>query len=365
MTLNQEGAQKASKFDLLALNKAIIENPWRNAYWFARMLINSDKYGGIGKDSALLANICVPLRQMLGNKQHNDETKLKLCRGIIRNIIVKRVERAAALKARVSLFCDDLDIKLGTIDDVMVFVLTAESVMIPINNALKTIPNDDREFTEATAKTYLDQLGDKGLATVVNIWDDLGVSGCLTAERVAVVREFALLRSNIAAMPENETSMVLTAFVQEFERRLGQKRKGRAGGSLEDVASFLFNYYGIKATHGPDHFQADIEVDKWVKCKDGWLIGISCKRTVRERWKQVTSADRNVLSKFRIKQIWHLVTYDEDLSDDKLALLGSLDHICYLADSSRRLEYASAHIGLKKYVRPMSCFISDLRTQAG
>lgn len=347
------------------ITSVVLKNPWRNAYWFARMLINGDKYGGVGKDNALLASICLSLRQTLENKQHNDEAKVKLCKGIIRNIVEQRFVRAASVKARVSLFCDDLDAKIDAVNDIAVFILTAESVMIPINNALKTIPSNDREFTEATAKTYLDQLGDKGLATVVNIWDDLGVAGCLTAERVAVVREFTHLRRNISDMPETESSMVLTAFTQEFERRLGQKRKGRAGGSLEDVASFLFNYYGIKAAHEPDHFQADIEVDKWVKCKNGWLIGISCKRTLRERWKQVTSADRSVLSKFKIKQIWHLVTYDEDLSDDKLVLLGGLDHICYLADSSRRLEYATTHIGLKNYVRPMSSFINDIRREIG
>ena len=29
----------------------IIGNPWDNVYWFARMLINFDKYGGVGTDS--------------------------------------------------------------------------------------------------------------------------------------------------------------------------------------------------------------------------------------------------------------------------------------------------------------------------
>lgn len=159
--------------------------------------------------------------------------------------------------------------------------------------------------------------------------------------------------------------MVLTAFIQEFERRLGQKRKGRAGGSLEDVASFLFNYYNIKAETAPEHFQADIEVDKWVRCKDKWLIAISCKRTLRERWKQVSSATSEVLSKFKIKQVWHLVTYDEDLSDDKLALLGGLRHVFYLRDDSRRLAASKNHIGLKDYVRPMSKFIEDLRKEVG
>jgi len=40
------------------IEKETIENPWRNVYWFARMLINGDKYGGVGTDSKLLASSC-------------------------------------------------------------------------------------------------------------------------------------------------------------------------------------------------------------------------------------------------------------------------------------------------------------------
>jgi hypothetical protein len=256
-----------------------------------------------------------------------------------------------------------LDGKIITTTDVAVFILTAESILIPINNALTGIPSNDRVFTVATAKAYLDKLGVKGLATVINIWDDIGVDGSLTAERVAVVREFTNLRREISRMPEIEANLVLTAFAQEFERRLGQKRKGRAGGSLEDVASFIFDYYKIEAAHAPEHFQADIEVDKWLKCKDKWLIGISCKRTLRERWKQVSSADRGILSKFKIRQIWHLITYDEDLSDDKLTLLGNLGHVFYLRDDSRKLEHARSHVGMTSYVRPMSKFVDDIKRE--
>lgn len=66
----------------------------------------------------------------------------------------------------------------------------------------------------------------------------------------------------------------------------------------------------------------DLEVDKWFKCKDGWSIGISCKRTLRERWKQLSQADRGTLSRFKIKELWHLITYDKDLTDDKIVRLG-------------------------------------------
>lgn len=47
---------------------------------------------------------------------------------------------------------------------------------------------------------------------------------------------------------------------------------------MENVVSFLFNYYHFSSTEAPSHFNQDLEVDKWFKCKDGWQIGISFKR---------------------------------------------------------------------------------------
>lgn len=347
--------------ELQAFQKSILQNVWRNVYWFARMLINTDKYGGIGTETRLLVEITSSLPKVIDDEKQTDEIRVSISKNILKTLIEERFIKAHSRIDRARMFIADVSEKLRTVQDVAVLVLTAEKILIPINEALKEIPNNDKEFTEVIAKAYLDELGDAALATVACFWDDAGVEGCLNAERSAVVREFTNLQRSLTEMPEYECNIVLTAFVQEFERRLGQKRKGRAGGSLEDVATFLFDYYSIKAERGPDHFQADIEVDKWVKCKDKWLIGISCKRTLRERWKQVSSATSEVLSKYKIRQIWHLVTYDEDLSDDKLALLGGLRHIFYLRDDSRKLISAQTHIGLKEYVRPMSKFIEDLR----
>ncbi|MFZ5974810.1 MAG: hypothetical protein ACOYU3_05300 [Bacillota bacterium] len=345
--------------------QSLLVNPWANTYWFARMLINGDKYGSIGKESKLLSEISLGLRKIIKDDTLPDETKVKLSKDTIKALLYNRFARSASKTERVHLFFDDVSTKLKNIEDVIVFVLTAESILIPINKALEEIPSNDRVYTEATAKAYLDELGDDALATVIGFWDDAGVEGCLNAERVAVVREFTHLRRDVSFLPEFEANLVLTAFMQEYERRLGQKRKARAGGSLEDVTSFLFDYYHIKAAKAPEHFQADIEVDKWIRCKDKWLIGISCKRTLRERWKQVSSATAEVLGRFKIKQLWHLVTYDEDLSDEKLSHLGGMRHIFYLRDDSRRLAICREHIGLKDYVRPMSSFIDDLKKEIG
>ena len=233
---------------------------------------------------------------------------------------------------------------------------------------MKKIPNDDKKFCREYATKILKSLGRKSAGKILTIWDDLGVKGCLNVEREEVITEFTKLRStleNMKLFPRNiiEDNAILTAFVQEFERRLGQKRKSRAGGSLEDAITFLFNFYNLKAHLEPKHFQADIEVDKWFECNDGKLIGISCKRTLRERWKQVSSADKNILSQYKIREIWHLITYDRDLSDDKIITLGQQNQIFYLNDDSERYINASKNIEMKNYVRPLSNLIDDIEKE--
>lgn len=322
--------------------KEIIEqlkNPWDKVYWFLRMIINNDKYVAFGKESKLLTKITSSLRLVAKDNEHLEVSEiLALQFGVLRGILTNRYAKAKSLQARLERLLVDLEKEIATNTDMEVFILTCESVMIPLNQAIENIPNDDKAFTEVIAKSYLDNQGEKGLATVINLWDDLGVRGCLTAERTEIVRAFNTLRLFLEknrTLPSYDQNIVLTAFAQEFERRAGQKRKQWAGGSLEDVTSFLLNYYGIKPSSGPEHFQADSEVDNWVKAKDGWLIGISCKRTLRERWKQVSSAESIILSRYKIKHIFHVLTYDEDLSDEKLTTLGAHRHVFYLPDSSR------------------------------
>lgn len=338
-----------------------IHNRWENVYWFSRMLINSDKYVPIAKNPQLLLTIASSLRVIAANNSNHDT--LLLQKQTLRNLIEERYQKAVSMQNRMRQLLKDLDDMIQSSQDMDVFIITCEHIIVPLNQAIANIPNDDKEFAINIAKSYLDIQGTNGLASVVALWDDLGVKGCLTAERTEIVKAFATLRillSKTFNLNDYDRDIVLTTFTQEFERRAAQKRKKRAGGSLEDVTNFILTYYNIKQAEAPAHFQADIEVDNWIKTKDNWLIGISCKRTIRERWKQVSSAESQILSKYKIKYIFHIVTYDEDLSDEKLSLLGGHRHIFYLPDSSRRLSYASQHIGLKDYVRPISELVNDL-----
>ena len=352
------------------VSKAVYDSPWRNSYWFARMLLNTDQYGAIGKKGEKMLTLVGEMEAVLEQPQLTDEEKLKVCVDVLyRNIegLARQGTKTAGLYMD---FAGAIETQFQSVADVIVFVTTLRYIVLPANDALARVPSDDLDFCHTTAKNILDSLGKTAVGKVVAVWDNLGVRGCLDVERREVVREFTRLRANLQALSvprsEIEDNIILTAFVQEFERRAAQKRKTRAGGSLEDISTFLFDYYKFKSHEKPDHFQTDIEVDKWFRCKDGWSIGISCKRTLRERWKQVSSADGNALSRYKIKEIWHLITYDRDLSDEKITMLGQQRQVFYLADDSERYLTAKKHKGMKDYVRPLSALIDDIeREQKG
>ena len=345
------------------MNTEHFNSKWHNSYWYARMLISTDKYGGVGKDNKVIKHIATILNLIKLEQSHQKEHEIILLQKTsLSNYLHDRYKKAKKKLHKIERLINDLDKMILDATDMDIFILTCEHIMLPINQAIDNIPSDDKEFAETISRAFLDTQGNKGLATVIKLWDDLGIKGCLTAERVEIVKAFSVIRGVLENQKISilDKDIVLTAFTQEFERRAGQKRKSRAGNSLESVTSFILKYYNIETTDSPDHFQADIEVDKWIRIKDNWLIGISCKRTLRERWKQVSSADYSVLSKYMISNLFHIVTYDEDLSVDKLTLLGGQRHVFYLPDNSERLKYAQNHIGLDKYVRPISELANDI-----
>ena len=354
--------------ELKKVARLITDSPWRNSYWFARMLLNGDKYGAVGtKKERQMIELTVKLEAILAQESLSDREKVGICKRTLTKTLSELYRPIAKNYPLALNLADDINIEFNSADDIIVFILSVKYIVTPMNSAISAVPSNDIEFCRETARNILEEFGEKSVGKVIATWDSLGVKGCLEVERNLVVSEFTKLRNMLKTLStthsELEGNMVMTAFIQEFERRLGQKRKGRAGTSLEDVLTFLFDTYGFKSHPKPDHFQTDIEVDKWFRCKDGWTIAISCKRTLRERWKQVSSADSHALSRYKIKEVWHLITYDKDLSDDKLTMLGQQRQVFYLDESSDRYRSASQHKGMMDYVRPLGDFIADIRKE--
>ena len=348
------------------IHAEIQKSPFKNVYWFSRYLLNTDQFGALGKlkENQMLELVTL-LENLSAQKNFSVEEKFLL----LKNTLLTEIKKMAKSGTKTHLLSlnlvQQLDKDIKTADDAIIFCVAMKYIVAPINRAMILVPSDDKKFCETAAKSILDTFYEEKIDLLIATWDNLGVKGCLDAERALVVEEFMRLIENLSALKiihsTFDDNLILTAFIQEFERRLGQKRKSRGGTSLETVTDFIFDYYGFKSTSKPNHFDQDIEVDKWFKCKDGWIVGISCKRTLRERWKQLSQADRGTLSHFKIRELWHLITFDKDLSDDKIVRLGEQGQIFYLPDTSETYKKCSEHLGMKNYVRPLKNFVDDIR----
>lgn len=340
-------------------------SPWLGVYWFSRMLLNTDQYAGVGKDSPRVQRIGESVEEYLASVNgFEDSVVLKDIHSCIREGLLLGRKEGSKVRDCVTALATEIERQVVSLMDAKVFAFTCQRVIPLANEAVESVPSNDREFTETAGRSILEDQGSKGLKIVINQWDEIGVKACLDSERSHVLKVYRELKNDLAArddLQEVEIDIVLTAFVQELERRLGQKRKGRGGRSLEDVTSLILGHFGFKFSEAPAHFQADIEVDRWIRTKRDFYVGISCKRTLRERWKQVSSADLPSRMRHKIVGFIHVVTHSRDLSDEKLSLLGSHGHIFYLPDEDPTLVRNRTHSLLSKYLRPMSEFINDLK----
>ncbi len=337
-----------------------LKNPFDKTYWFARMLIQSDRYGGIGSKNKVM----IQSAKLISELRSHKNVDVDMAKQAVFNYLIDSRMKGSKAREEAKRLCIDLDPMITDWNDLLILGLTMKHIVVPISLMLNEIPSNDFEIAKPIAKAYLEKFGELGLKDVIEIWDDLGMRGCISVERAQIVEGLGILREVLRKKDiignQEDMDYVITTFVQEFERRVGQKRKGRGGRSLEDVTGLILQHFGITDIElVPEHIRASLEVDKMVECSDGWHIAISCKRTFRERWKQSFTENMDTLDDNKIKGIWHLITYERDLSENKIIEMG--EHRCtiYLPDSSLKLKKPS----VQSYVRPMSSFVSDIRKE--
>ena len=88
---------------------------------------------------------------------------MSLQKQTLRNIIEERYKKTASRDNRVQRMLSELDEEINTLDDMEVFILTCENIMLPLQQAISNIPSDDREFTLNIAKSYLERMSDPAI----------------------------------------------------------------------------------------------------------------------------------------------------------------------------------------------------------
>jgi len=347
-------------------------NSVEKIYWFLRYLVETDK-GAFAKHTDKLNNLSESLGATLtAVRNETDETQIDVLNGVLRDSVLSGFKDGTQQFQKVSSLVRSLQEILTAPNDFKSFVFCLNNILLPSNQALDLVPTQEAtKIAGIYAKNLLDAKGASGLGNILTEWDSITLDICLNRERDICSKLFRDVRANLDGNLDflieekdgepNNQDIVLSSLIQEFERRLGQKRKQRSGQDLEDATTFIFNHFGIPCADGPSHFTASIEVDNWVKDKKGWYIGFSLKRTLRERWKQ-TVVDKDTLTEFKIRYIVHLICNDGDLTDAKIGDMGAKRHLFFVPDSSEILTRVEDDNVLAEYVRPMSTLIDCLKT---
>ena len=348
-------------------------------YWYLRYLIETDK-GAFGKKIDKVSELSNSLGVAItSGKEFCEEEHIRVLNNICRNTILSTSREGTKVYLQLLSLVEGLELLTTCLDDYKALVFCLNELMIPSNQALETVPTAEAgQLAKSYANGVLKEKGTLGLANILREWDSITLDICLNTERDIAAKLFKQVREKIEAelfftqsqetLINNpltkdlplESDILLSALMQEFERRVGQKRKQRAGQDLEDATAFIFEYYGISSADKPDHFTASIEVDNWVKDKKGWYLGFSLKRTLRERWKQ-TVVDKDLLTQHKIRHIIHLICHDGDLTEAKIGEMGSQRHLFFVPDNSRVIDAVKNDNVLAEFVKPMSELISFLK----
>lgn len=224
------------------------------------------------------------------------------------------------------------------------------------NAAVEKIPS--KEFLREARKIAEDDLqkhGDTAIETIISNWDDFTYTSCLTKENDIGRDLMNRLSSNLqkygGSINSETIEHLISGSMQEFERRAGQKRKSRAGDDLQQSVEVIMNHLGVNLDPIPQHLTGILEADHVIKDK-GHMCIVSCKRTGRERVKQV-SVELQELQRHRIRKIiWFFTDFDQ--SENRVEDLGVRGSIFYLPDSSHDYERFSKNQITSPYIFPIS-----------
>lgn len=346
---------------------------WEKCYWYLRFLIDTNRFGALAKDSKrlnIIFNELLSTYKLIQADENTEAERLEILNNIFRATLFEKVKESSKKAICYTALINQLQLLIKEPKDYFIFAITIKELLLPTNQAIEKVPTtESTEFARKYGKAVLDAKKEKGLASLVRDWDNFTEALSLNKERDLIVGLLKSLRANISSelskysekIDNDDFDIIISAICQEYERRTGQKRKQRAGNDLESATEFIFNYFGIKTGGAPEHFTTGLEVDNWIKDKNGWYIGVSLKRTLRERWKQTYTTEIGLLDRHKIKYIIHILNNDIDLSDSKITELGSYRHLFFMSDNSAVLKKMSNHVAMGKYVFPMSKLIEKIK----
>lgn len=326
-----------------------------NTYWYCRDLIKSAFDGFASSETETCKDISNELLDRLDeDSEYTVEDHLDFVEGRMLGCMREGTNRFRSTRELVE------RLKRRTInrDDVkslaISFHATARTTEI-LNNTENFGKEEIIEIVDETIENGSELDKTKGYDALYNV-DLAGEQYQLASQREGIVPYISELRERI---DEEKFDRVVSAVVQEYERRAGQSRVSTAGNVLETALQHTFDRFGIPATGKPEHF-GDLEIDNIVRGEQG-SIGFSCKRTLRERFRQSLSRQTEI----GVDETWFVSLMLADVSKDKLKDIGNDGGRIYVPRDSFVWEKFGEKAEFEGVLYPADEFLEDIANFTG
>ncbi|SNZ12798.1 hypothetical protein SAMN06269185_1930 [Natronoarchaeum philippinense] len=334
-------------------------------YWFARDLVASSYGSYATKETETLKQLSSQLERSVSDDHTGNDRSLEEQKQLIRESItgsVNRIYRDDISKRyrQTEDLVERILRRVAEQDDIREFRIAIDAV-VRTSEILDTTPSfGESEIVEIVDQTLQTENGSldpsKAYDALFNV-DFEGEAYQLGAQREPLI-EYVHERMNELERESHigaqEVARILSGIVQEYERRAGQSRASTAGNVLETGLQHIFNQFDIPATNDQAHF-GDLEVDNKVAGPEG-AIGFSCKRTLRERFRQSLSREAEI----GVDEIWFVSLLMADVSREKVEDISNDGGRIYVPRDSFVWNRYSDIDDLSYTLRPADQFLEDI-----
>lgn len=337
-------------------------------YWFARDLVASSFGSYAAKEKTILKQLSTHLKNNLeGGRESllDQETDLDSLKGIVESTITGSVnkEHRGDISKRYRQTEDLVERilrRIETKEDIRELQIAIDAV-VRTSEILETTPSFGKsEIVEIVDGTLSTENGDldhtKAYDALFNV-DVEGEAYQLGAQREPLITYVHEKMEELQADPDikqKEVARILSGIVQEYERRAGQSRASTAGNVLETGLQHIFNQFQIPAKGAPKHF-GDLEIDNIVEGPEA-SIGFSCKRTLRERFRQSLSREAEI----GVDEVWFVSLLMADVSREKLQDISNDGGRIYVPRDSFVWRRYKNDDELAYSLRPADAFLQDI-----
>jgi len=339
-------------------------------YWFARDLVASS-YGSFAtRETDALKQLSAQLQRELEGKGLVKRTDLEEKKEQIRATITGAVNRTYAgdISKRYRQTEDLAERVLRRIeeeDDIRQLRIAIDAV-VRTGEILDTAPSFGKQEIVDIVDGTLEE--DRSSPDPAKAYDALynvdfeGEAYQLGAQREPLIeyvfKEIEELNTD-PHIEDREVARIISGIVQEYERRAGQSRASTAGNVLETALQHIFTRFSVPASGTPAHF-GDLEIDNMVDGPSG-SIGFSCKRTLRERFRQSLSREAEI----GVDEVWFVSLLMADVSKEKLLDISDDGSRIYVPRDSFVWNRYHADDELSYTLRPADQFIEDVVEYTG